>query len=258
MSKPQSEEKKYQLSNLFVESIGLVRRGANKSPFFFVKSESGQQGENMSDETKEAQVETPDSAELEEFRAWKAAQADPPAAKEVLETPGVVDFAEALALQEKRLSEDFAAKLAQEQAKTEKLTEAFAESERKRRLMQFTDQAATFDNLPIGAEQFGEDLMEMADGLPQETFDRLLETLRAANEAVEQGDLFSQFAQPVKADEYGDPFLVKIDKLAKSLVEKDPTKNADEAYAEAMTIASDLYRDEAKAFAIRSIPKDGE
>jgi len=39
----QQEQELFQLSDLQVDRIGLVRRGANRTPFYFVKSESGEQ-----------------------------------------------------------------------------------------------------------------------------------------------------------------------------------------------------------------------
>jgi hypothetical protein len=250
MNEPHSEEKQYKLSNLVVHSIGLVRRGANRKPFMFVKSADGQ-GENMDDKKQDVQVETPSNDELEEFRAWKAAQAEPPEAP----PEPTVDFAEALAQQEKRLTEQFAAKLDKERERGDKLAEAFADEQRRRRLMEFTDQAATFNSLPVGGtEQFGEDLMILADTLPKETYERLLETLRASNEAVSQGALFSQFAQPVRADEYGDPFLTKVEGLKAEILKASPLKDPNEAFSEAMRLAGERYRDEARAYAIRSIP----
>lgn len=251
MNEPQSEEKQYRLSNLVVNSIGLVCRGANRKPFYFVKSADGTQGEDMSDETQETQVEiSPD--ELEEFRAWKVAQANPKPATADPVTEPTVDFAEMLAQERKAMQEEFAAKLEAERTKTEKLAEAFAEEQRKRRLMQFTDQAATFSNLPVSPEQFGEDLMTLADSLPQETFDRLIQTLRASDEAIEQGDLFSQFAQPVRS-ESGDPFMAKVEGLKAEIIKVNPLMNDNEAFADAMTKAEERYPDLARAYAIRSV-----
>jgi len=251
MNDPQQEGKKYILSNLIIESIGLVRRGANRKPFMFVKSATGQpeQGEDMSDEKQDVKVEAPTDEEIQEFRDWKVGQSEKPTAEEV---PAVlestVDFAEMLALQEKRMSEDFAAKLEAEQVKTAKLTEAFAEEQNKRRLMQFTDQAATFDNLSIGAEVFGEDLMAMADNLPEETFDRIVRVLRAANEAIEQGSLFNQFAQPAQG-ETGDPFLSKVTVIKNKLLESDPRKDSNEAFADAVKLAQERHPDLAARYA---------
>jgi len=252
MNKPQQEGKKYTLSNLSVNSIGLVRRGANRSPFFFVKSADGTQGEDMSDKEK-VQIETPDSVELEEFRAWKAAQANPPAAippaDEPTATPDeMVDFAEMLALQEKRLAEEFAAKLEVEQSKTAKLAEAFAESENKRRLREFTDVASTY-SLPIsGVEQFGEDLMAIKDRVGDEVYERLVTMLRATDEAVKQGDLFSQFAQPEQG-ETGDPFLAKVTVIQNRLLETDPRKDSNEAFADAVKLAQERHPDLAAKYA---------
>lgn len=262
MNEPQVEGKKYRLSNLFVESIGLVRRGANKSPFFFVKSESGQQGEGMSDKAQDIQVETPTAEELEEFSAWKVAQANSPATSEPVDPPAeptanipaapepTVDFAEMLALQETRLTEGFAAQLKAEQAKTTQLAEAFAGEQRKRRLREFTDVASTF-SLPItGVEQFGEDLMAIKDSVPEEAYDRLLATLRASDEAVRQGDLFSQFAQPVQTDEYGDPFLAKVKVIETKILENDPMANSHEAFSVAMEKAQERFPRLAAEFAL--------
>jgi len=249
MDKPHNEDKQYKLSNLLVNSIGLVRRGANRKPFFFVKSATAQpeqQGEDMSDETKDVQVETPPAEELEEFRAWKVAQANPPAAEpeETDDSPqtDTVDFAEMLALQEKRLVEEFTARLEKEQAKAVELAEAFAEEQRKRRLREFTDVAATY-SLPIaGTEQFGEDLMAIKDNVSDEVYERLITMLRATDEAVKQGDLFSQFARPEQS-ETGDPFLAKVESIKNQLLEGDPRKNSTEAYADAVKLAQERYPD---------------
>ncbi len=241
MDKPQNEEKQYLLSNLTVKSIGLVRRGANKSPFFFVKSESGQQGDEMEEQENTIEIA---QDELERFRAWEAGQADPP-----VET---VDFAEKLAQQRAEIEEKFTLRLEREQVKTKELTEAFAAEQKMRRLREFTDTAATY-SLPVsGVEQFGEDLMAIKDGVPEEVYERLTKTLRASDEAIKQGSLFSQFSQPAKADE-GDPFLAKVEPIKAKILEENPSKSGEEAFTDAMIIAEERHPDLAARFALGGV-----
>ena len=47
----QQEQELFQLSDLQVDRIGLVRRGANRTPFYFVKSEDGEQEREQEPET---------------------------------------------------------------------------------------------------------------------------------------------------------------------------------------------------------------
>jgi len=69
---PDAEEKQlYELSNLDVEAVGLVWRGANRSPFYFVKSDTGGK-ETMADEIKEptAAEATEDMSDKDKEPGW--------------------------------------------------------------------------------------------------------------------------------------------------------------------------------------------
>lgn len=212
----------------------------------------------MSDQEQDVQVETLTVEEIEAFRVLLAAKAEEPAADEPEETPtdsaaeptSTVGFAEKLAQQEKELTENFTAKLETAAAKTEKLTERLDTSERLRRLREFTDVAATY-SLPVsGTEQFGEDLMAIKDSVPEEVYTRLTTMLRASDEAVKQGELFSQFSRTAPV-ETGDPFLSKVEQYTAKLTADDLLLDADEAYATAMKKVAERHPSLAKAYALR-------
>lgn len=299
------ETKKLRLKNLIIDRVGLVRKGANKKPFFFVKSVTGQpesREEPMSDEQLKEQLDaileklTPgdDEAEvqfsddenkmlkemLESFsedqetfaglsdddkktvRAFLASMggklggrltamlgqmaggsSTPPEKEESND-----DEADKFAEMATKLREEFTTQLEAEQAKTAKFAERFEAEQTKRRLMEFTDQARTFDNVPVGVEQFGEDLMVFADSVDDEVYSRLVQTLRAMDKQIEKGALFDEFASRSRGDDSASPFEAKMRPIQAKLMKADVAMSNDEAYAEAMTIAADRYPDLARDF----------
>ena len=142
------------------------------------------------------------SEDYAELKAKAVPVQEPPDPKEE-------EFAERLAKAEER----FAEQLKTEREARQKVEQAFAAEQRARRLEHFNDVAQGYDQL-AGYEQFGADLMAVAD-LDAEVFGRLDAMLKAASKAVEQGQLFSQQAnaRPVRVDSTADPFEAEVERV---------------------------------------------
>lgn len=259
----EEEQEVARLSDLQIESVGLVRKGANRKPFFFIKSIDGG-NEDMSEKEKEDFAATlAELAEVKEVNqeAWaklleiaqgQAAQLatrpepEPEPGTEPEPEPASEPepdlYAEALAEAEERFAEE----LKTEREAREEIAEKFAESERLRRLAEFTDNVTTdFASLPVGeAETFAADLMAIHDA-DAERHGRLVGVLKAAQEAVKQGALFEQFssAQPASG---ADPFLAKVEAIQR---ERFADLGADEGFREAMIVAEREHKDLARVYA---------
>jgi hypothetical protein len=166
---------------------------------------------------------------------------------EVAAEPPAEDYAERIKTLEAQL-EDFATKLESEKDARSKVEERFVESEKQRRLMHFNDVIRT---LAVGTdepEKFAEDLyaIEQADG---ELVERMLARLRAASEAVQQGELFSQASKPDKGEAAGDPWLAKVEEVR---VERFSDRPYAEGWVEAEQAAARENRDLARDYAERT------
>lgn len=261
MAGEQEREEMYRLSDLDVEAIGLVRRGANQKPFYFIKSVGGSDmGNEQEEETFASQLD--ELGEAEEVDAgWgqklvevlKSALAkpepEPESEPEEVEEHGEAEpdeqfadvlkaepdeaFAEMVAQARREIEEEFAQKLESERKAREVVAERFAEEQRKRRLREFSDMVGEkFGALPVGeTEQFADDLMAFHD-FDEERYGRLTEVLKAAQEAVEQGGLFEQYSS-ARPEEHGDPFEAAVERTRKE-------KFSDEDYAVGYAKALDV------------------
>lgn len=259
------EQKVYQLSDLDVEAIGLVRRGANRKPFYFVKSAEGGI-EPMADNHEEETFSLDELGEVEEVDAgWAkklvaalkgalAAKPEPVSAPEAAPEPAPVeqasdeegeDFAEALEVAKREMAEKFAEELAAERKKREEFAEKFAAEQRLRRLREFSDMVGQeFSALPVGeAEEFAADLMAIHDA-DEERYGRLVQVLKASQEAVKQGGLFEQYSSAQPA-EHGEPFLAAVERIRQ---ERYSDKPKDIGWAEAFNVAMAEHPDLARAY----------
>jgi len=163
-----------ELTDLDVETVGLVFRGAVRKPFFFIKSEDG--GVEVADE-QERVVE----------------HAQPPALTQE-------EFAERLEKMQAKMTEEFTAKLQAEAEARIKAEEAFAEEKKKRELAEFTDQVRGYAFSGGEPEQFAEDLWQIQKH-DAELYERMAQRFRALDEQVRAGELF---AQTTRAGDSGD------------------------------------------------------
>jgi hypothetical protein len=113
------------------------------------------------------------------------------------------------------LAEQFAelkAALEASQSKNTELAEAFAESEKARRLMHFSDVAGNLA-IAVEPEQFAEDLYAIEQADP-ELAERVIARFRAASESNKAAGLFQQFSS-AEETESGDPWLNKVEAVRK-------------------------------------------
>jgi len=220
------EEKVYQLSDLTVERIGLVRQPAGtSSTFFFVKSETGEaepEADAAPPATQGAEIMT------ENIDKDKAAPATAPEVKTPkVKTPEAENYAEKL--------EEYAAKLATvegqlaKETKTRETFESRWQDERHtRRLAEFNDIVADY---AFGTdENFAEDLLTMQDANP-ELYSRMTQRLDAINEQVKKGDLFAQKSKASKETAGRHPFGAAVETRR---TEKYGDLSYEEGYAKAL------------------------
>jgi len=255
----QEQQETYELSDLDVESIGLVFRGANRKPFFVIKSEQ-QEVEQMSENEDFAAIldELESVSEVNES-AWsrlvgvvKSAltkpEPEPEPEPEVIETSSeegeTVDFAQVVEQAKREVAEEFAAKLEQEREARQKVEEAFAQEQRKRRLVEFGQVAEQYSSLPGTGEEFAADLMAIAD-TDAELYTRMTGILTAANEAIEKGALFEQFSGAGDSAS-GDPFEARVEAIRR---EQFADEDINVGWARALDVAMEQHPDLAGAYA---------
>jgi len=265
-----------ELSDLEIETVGLVRRGANRKPFYFIKSEAGMAEENtQQDERLNAILEKLSGLEemSEKIEVLKGLVADaqpkinpedfaslsaderkmvsallramggklPDPVKNALQSmtggggeESTDDEPDEFSERLRAVEEKFAAKLAEAEGKREKFAEMFASERRKRRLAEFSDVVnRDYGALGVKTEQFAEDLLTLAD-YNDELYQRLAQTLKAANEQVKQGGLFAQYSQAGDVGEAsGGAFEREVERVRR---EKFSGEDYAEGYAKAMNI----------------------
>ncbi|MHC4592627.1 MAG: hypothetical protein ACYS8L_08040, partial [Planctomycetota bacterium] len=240
---PDREEKRdknpQNLSDLHVEAVGLVRRGANRRPFYVVKgddadkeSQSNSGGGSMSDEKEFPElVKELEGAEafsdkivaafgalgerIENLFTAKQEDEPGPAPEQPPEPePEVVDYSAQIEAAVTAAEETFTAKLKEERDAREAAEAQLEEAERARRLQAFTEEVKEkYAALATGEpEQFAADLMAFQDGnAGEEEYGRLVAVLEAANEAISTGGLYEQYATGgTKVEVGGSPFLAKV------------------------------------------------
>lgn len=256
----QEEQEVYKLSDLNVESVGLVFRGANRKPFYVIKSQS-QEVDSMSENQEDFAAildELEGVSEVNET-AWSKMvgvlksltakpEPEPEPEPEEIETSSETetdDFAEAIRLMKTQIEEQFAVKLEHEREARRTVEEAFAQEQKKRRLAEFGAVAEQFTGLPGADENFAADLMAIADA-DAEVYTRLTAILKAANEAIEKGALFEQFAVGGSGAGTGDEFENKVEAIRQK-------RFSDEKFAvgwsKALDIAMVEHRDLAAKYA---------
>jgi len=149
------------------------------------------------------------------------------------------DFAEKLEAVKREVTERFAQELKAEREKREEFAEKFAAEQHLRRLHEFADMVGQdFASLPVGeAEQFAADLMAIHDE-DEERYSRLVNVLKASQEAMKQGALFEQYSSAQPAS--GDPFEAAIEKIRQ---EKFSDKPQADGYALAFDAAMKAHPD---------------
>ena len=244
-----------ELSDLDIETIGLVRRGANRKQFYFIKSEAGMAEERQETPAEDAQQE---QEQREEFASLSAderqmvsallkamgAKLPDPVKNALRAMTGGGDGGDDMADDDtdefserlRAVEEKFAAQLEDERDKREKFAEMFATERRKRRLAEFADVAKRdYGALGVKAEQFAEDLLTLAD-FNDELYQRLAQVLKAANEQVKQGGLYAQYSQAGdEGENVGGAFEREIERVRR---EKFAGEDYAEGYVKAMDIVS--------------------
>lgn len=174
-----------------------------------------------------------------------APEAAPEPAPEQASAEEGEDFTEALEAAKREMAEQFAEELEAERKKREEFAEKFAAEQRLRRLREFSDMVGQeFPALPVGeAEEFAADLMAIHDA-DEERYERLVQVLKASQEAVKQGGLFEQYASAQPA-EHGEPFLAAVEKIRQ---ERFSDKPKDVGWAEAFSVAMHEHVDLARAY----------
>ena len=253
----QKEQEVYELTDLNVESVGLVFRGANRKPFYVIKSEEVKMSENEDFAAILDELET--VSEVNES-AWSRLvgvvksvltkpEPEPAPAPPVEETSSEAgdteNFAQVVAQMKQRLEEEFTAKLEREREARKVIEEAFAQEQRKRRLVEFGQVAEQFSSLPGTDKQFAADLMAVHDA-DAEVYGRLSAILKAANEAIEKGALFSQISVGGSEAGTGDPFENAVEALRK---ERFSTEDYHQGWAKAFDLAMEQHPDMAAAYA---------
>ena len=187
MDESREGEQLYTLSDLDVDTVGLVYRGAVRKPFFVIKSADG--GKDMSDELKE-------TVELVK--------------PEVVETSGEVN-AEAFAEQLRTTEERFAEQLKAEREKREQFSNLYQKERHTRRLSEYTDRVSRFS---FGAEieQFAEDLIQLED-LDPDLHSRMLQRFSSIDEQMKSGELFAQASRAGGENEGKHPFEMEVEKV---------------------------------------------
>lgn len=204
-----------ELSDLDVETVGLVYRGAVRKPFFFIKSEDG--GIDMAEE-KERDGET---------TAQPVEKLTEPAA----DTMTAEQFNDRL----EKMAEEFTAKLQAESKAREKAEEAFAEEKKKRELAEFTEQVRGYAFSGGEPEQFAEDLWQIQRH-DAELYERMAQRFRALDEQVRQGELFSQTSRAGDSDESLPAFEREVEKVR---VERFSDLSHAEGWVKAMNVVQD-------------------
>lgn len=299
LTEQEQEQELFQLSDLQVERIGLVRRGANRTPFYFVKSEDGEreEGDSMAEANderyseilerldklegmgqenvdvlkglvQERQQQAQERQQQEDFSLAPEARGGvvqfikllgdklPRPTLELLqglvgeeamvEATQAEEFAVALAEQRAQMEEQFATKLKAEREARETIAERFAAERHQRRLGEFGQSIQENFAALTTPEKFAADLMVVAD-LDEELYNRLTTVLKAANEAVQQGGLFDQYARAGGAVEgEGSAFERKVEAVR---LERFATEDRDTGWVKAFDVVNVEHPDLARQYA---------
>lgn len=117
--------------------------------------------------------------------------------------------------------------------------EQIAQTERDlREQREFLAKAEQLDKLPLAPDEFGPLLKTIAGAVDETTYGKLEGVLKAANEAVEQGALFSELGRDGIASTDAEQ---QIEKAADKLREGDPTLTKQQAIAKALDADPELY-----------------
>lgn len=117
--------------------------------------------------------------------------------------------------------------------------EQIAKAERdKRETAEYVAKAAELDKLSADPADFGAVLKTVAGAVDAETFEKLEAVLKAANEAVAQGDLYAEFgrggAAPTDAE-------ARIEKAAEEIRKADTSLTREQAIERALADNPELY-----------------
>lgn len=165
---------------------------------------------------------------------------------EVLETESEGEnYAEKFAALEEQFAE-VKAQLEEEKTKRTEVEEKFAESEKARRLIHFTDVIGTLA-VSDEPEKFAEDLYAV-DQLDGELAERMIARMRALTEAVSQGELFAQKSK-AQAPEIGDPWEQKVEATRREYFAELPLEKG---WVEAEKMLAKSNRDMARDYAERT------
>lgn len=104
---------------------------------------------------------------------------------------------------------------------------------------EYLAKAETLDKLPLAPDEFAPVLKEIAGKVEPETFEKLETALAAANEAVDQGDLFAEIGRAgsvAKSDAES-----RIEAKAEEIRKADASLTKEQAYVHALNEDPDLY-----------------
>ena len=146
--------------------------------------------------------------------------------------------------------------------KAEKRAEE-AETETKKmrdeqRAREFLAKAAEYEHLPgVVPAEFAPILSKIAKALKNEEWEKLAEILKAADKAIEDGDLFREIGRGESPDAGGSN-LVKLNAKAEELRKADPTLTKEQAFTKALKQNPELYAAHAEEARVRKAAYQGE
>ena len=134
--------------------------------------------------------------------------------------------------------------VAKAQQEAEEAT-AIAKAEREKRLnREFFEKADSLPHISGDTDDLAELLKSVSALVPEETFGKIEEILRAANEQIETGELFKTAG--VEGEVEGDDAYGKLVKIAKRYQEGDADLSYEAAFVKAVENNPDLYDDYAR------------
>jgi len=261
------------LSDLDIKQVGLVKRPANRTRFFLLKSKEDDMPEKVSNVEKFsallAELQNQDSVSQEmadQLVAFSGpvlelakqalsnandGEGNPPAPPQA---PDVSQFSEEVKTLLAKQRDEFNEAIEQERKARQLAEEQFAEERRARRLSEFNEIARTqYPDLALeDVDQFASDLMAIHDA-DQELYGRVTSVLKGvakkvagAQKALADAQVFEQFSDGSHTQEpSGDPFLAKVAEIQQAQFGE---KDDNEGFSEALQVASQKYPDLARQY----------
>jgi hypothetical protein len=257
------EDTTFELSNMDIDTVGLVGAAANGRSYLLFKNEQGEG--HMGDQDNATPLEDV-AAELdqaEDVTALKSAfqrgfealvglfqsstepeadveKGDPDPAPDPEPDPIIEKF--------EKMLEDQNARLEKAQARAEE-AEQIAKEERDRRIQ--AEYVAKAESLALPGEVKDlAKLLKAADEMDEDVGELLQGVLKSASEAVVQSGVFAERGD-TRVEKSDEPFLVEVQKRADALRENDPELTEEIAFAKAYKALGKEKPDLARAYTER-------